>query len=376
MFFISTRTILPLLLFLCCQAVYSQPADGNLSLSEILVIGDDPAASVDNLFRDPTGVVTDHRGNIYVTDRDSYSIRVFNETGTFLRRIGRNGKGPGEFLDISTFAIADNRLVVFDGVSQRFTEMSLEGEVINTANARLNDNEYISVQGITAEADSAYLLAAHSMRQLNGHLFHRFNPDFSYAGDSMVRPEELWDMEQEFLRTQARSRNFSMWSRGDHMVVARELYQSRSLLYRWSGKEWQQTVLSGFEPALPSYRLFDPARPSEAPSPKVTYSGPEGQFVARIFNRSLGIFIQDDLILHFFMHTTEADEAEFGADLFNLEGNYLGYNKVDFPMEGSPLHSLDILWMDRQGRLYLSDTREIPVVRVMKIDLNKIDSAD
>ena len=57
--------------------------------------GDSPDAP--DLFGQPIAVATDDANNIYVADHQSSDIRVFDSAGNFVRRIGRRGRGPGEF---------------------------------------------------------------------------------------------------------------------------------------------------------------------------------------------------------------------------------------------------------------------------------------
>lgn len=65
-----------------------------ISLEEVLSIGrlDDDA-----LFQ-WAGIVTDSQGNIYVTDSMDYSIKKFDSRGKLVKKEGRKGQGPGEFM--------------------------------------------------------------------------------------------------------------------------------------------------------------------------------------------------------------------------------------------------------------------------------------
>lgn len=56
----------------------------------------------------------DRFGRIYISDWARESILVFDENGNLLRKVGRSGRGPGEFLQIRNISIADNKLLVFD----------------------------------------------------------------------------------------------------------------------------------------------------------------------------------------------------------------------------------------------------------------------
>jgi hypothetical protein len=80
----------------------------------------------DNYFYQPSDIEIDHqRSMIYVVDTGSHCVFVFDFQGKFLKSLGNEGQGPGEFsrptgLDIakdSSVAIADkgnNRIQIFD----------------------------------------------------------------------------------------------------------------------------------------------------------------------------------------------------------------------------------------------------------------------
>lgn len=65
-------------------------------LEEELRIGIDDGAGPE-LFGDITDFVVDDYGRIYILEGQAQEIRVFNPDGSFLRTIGRQGRGPGEF---------------------------------------------------------------------------------------------------------------------------------------------------------------------------------------------------------------------------------------------------------------------------------------
>jgi len=65
-------------------------------LEEVLSIG---CLDDDSLFM-WADVTTDLKGNIYVTDMMDYSIKKFNERGILMKKAGRRGQGPGEFIAV------------------------------------------------------------------------------------------------------------------------------------------------------------------------------------------------------------------------------------------------------------------------------------
>ena len=52
-------------------------------------------------------------GKVYIQDETNIAVYSF-ETGRFLKHIGRSGQGPGEFTLVSTFYLAEDRIVAED----------------------------------------------------------------------------------------------------------------------------------------------------------------------------------------------------------------------------------------------------------------------
>jgi hypothetical protein len=82
--------------FLFCFQQFSR-AEGNVSkivLNEVLSIG---TLEDDSLFM-WVGVFADKNNCIYVTDAMDYSLKKFDASGSLIKKVGRKGQGPGEFL--------------------------------------------------------------------------------------------------------------------------------------------------------------------------------------------------------------------------------------------------------------------------------------
>ena len=82
-----------------------------VSFEEDLSIGGE---EYNMLFR-PRRFVVDQNENIYITDFQDQSIKIFDPKGEYIQTIGRKGEGPGEFSFIGylTF-LPDGRLMVMD----------------------------------------------------------------------------------------------------------------------------------------------------------------------------------------------------------------------------------------------------------------------
>ena len=67
---------------------------------------------------------------ICVLDRRSSEVTIWTPDGTLIRRVGRDGEGPGEFTRPHDLVLLEDRFYVAD--ERRFTSFTLDGEVMET----------------------------------------------------------------------------------------------------------------------------------------------------------------------------------------------------------------------------------------------------
>jgi len=103
-------------------------------LEEDLAIGD--VNDEDYFFPRPVTLSVDSDGNIYVCDRGNRRVQKYDVDGTYLRTIGRQGQGPGEYMYPSRLfldeygnpCVSDSRSLLYydkDGIFQK--KISLKG---------------------------------------------------------------------------------------------------------------------------------------------------------------------------------------------------------------------------------------------------------
>jgi hypothetical protein len=74
-----------------------------------------------------TGVVAGKDGTIYVADGLAHEIRAFSPEGEVIRRMGREGAGPGEFRSILSLGMLGDTIVVLDPGNGRLGLLSPAG---------------------------------------------------------------------------------------------------------------------------------------------------------------------------------------------------------------------------------------------------------
>lgn len=72
------------------------------------------------------GTAVDAQGHVYIGDWDANTVFVFNDDGSFLQSLGREGGGPGEFRSIYYMGIHEGMLHVYDFNQQRMNVFSTE----------------------------------------------------------------------------------------------------------------------------------------------------------------------------------------------------------------------------------------------------------
>ena len=91
-----------------------------------------PLAHVDGLFRQPTDVAWDSKGNLYITDGYINSrVAKFDKNGDWVASWGEKGTGPGQFVIPHTIAIDRNdHIYVGDRTNRRVQVFDTEGKFL------------------------------------------------------------------------------------------------------------------------------------------------------------------------------------------------------------------------------------------------------
>lgn len=84
-------------------------------------------------FGDIRSVALLQDGSVLVADRMAGELKLFDETGTFLRTMGRPGEGPGEFKGLAGVQLLrEDTIAVFDQPLRRWTAFSKSGKVLGS----------------------------------------------------------------------------------------------------------------------------------------------------------------------------------------------------------------------------------------------------
>ncbi len=82
-------------------------------------------------------------GIICINDQKAHQIFMFNEQGKFIKKIGREGQGPGEFGNPFSMAVTSESLLVGDNSHRRIQIFDFEGNYLQGIKVR---NSYLDME--------------------------------------------------------------------------------------------------------------------------------------------------------------------------------------------------------------------------------------
>jgi len=100
---------------------------------------DDSSLPEDYVFVGFGSLAVDREGNVYYLDTQANNIKKFDASGTFLKVIGREGLGPGEFQLPFQLICSRDRIIVWEMMNLRFSLLTLDGEFIKSVRHSFNE---------------------------------------------------------------------------------------------------------------------------------------------------------------------------------------------------------------------------------------------
>jgi hypothetical protein len=103
-------------------------------------------------------IAVDGSGRVFMADEQKRAIDVFKPGGRFLKQLGDNGKGPGEFSSIANLQVIGNHLYVYDENQLKESVFTLHPLAFdNTITLAGNRDNYPSLKGAFPFIEKLYV---------------------------------------------------------------------------------------------------------------------------------------------------------------------------------------------------------------------------
>lgn len=376
-----------------------------IELEEVFSIGGDEDAPVEYLFSNAEFIRTDGDGRIYIAERSGTMVRVYDAEGDHLGTLGRNGRGPGEFVDVRGIAIdADGRLVLFDRMLQRFTRFasfeSIEsfpvpdpGRVLTYGTGDQRRFTPFLMYGL---ADGHFLLfqravGQHTLTKPRIHVYDGGFNDLASFGAPQEWPLPNDEVTRHLMRAWTPFDAHHVPPGSSSLVLAPKFYGGRLFKYVPDGDTtWSLRQLEGRPPGHPTHSvlLHDTCSLGEDCGVDVE-SGTYGSFSSTTPDRmnrlsqyrtrsgSHGIGqMGDGRVVYLSDSEDDNGVRQLQLEIFDADGTLERVGRIERFLHGktdrkavNEATNVLLRWVDRRDRLYLVDFRSgFPVIRVMKLE--------
>ena len=341
--------------------LYSQ---NGFTFSHVLDIGNNEPKYDEYVFRGPAHAVQDSKQNLYVIDKKATEIKVFNSSGEYVKTLGRNGKGPGEFLDISSIDIVNNdTLVVFDTINQRFSTLDING-FLESYTPNQSDLGFISVRKVIPyKRGYLILMFSRSFSQAGtSKTFFEFNRKFQFLGESYGEESSIWNTDNGFSNYLAYLKQaYSTKINNNKVYVATGLLVNYITEINLENRT-QKRIQNNNEAVFTSFILhniddFDKKIPN-----KMLLSGIYGKFVVEAINRTLGVFYEGGIVSKFSVQKLNEKQSALVVDLYTDKGSHLESINLK-KYNGHPVNALKVLDY-KNNRLVLTDHSSVPKIEI------------
>ena len=188
------RTVSTLVVLL--GAFHCTPTPTDLELETWTAVPDLTIGSLDDgptAFSGIADVEIGRNGEIYVLEQGAHEVRVFGSDGSFLRRFGRIGEGPGEFRSFGAAGWKGDTLWIEDPSAARITLFARDRPVARTLSYR-----------VTNEVSGAVIYMVPGPLLADGSVFARSQiSSRTLAGGGNIVPSYQTDRSGEILRVLA-----------------------------------------------------------------------------------------------------------------------------------------------------------------------------
>lgn len=275
----------------------------------------------DTLFLGISDIEVRGNGNIIISEAMRGVVTELSPDGSFVRRIGRQGDGPGEFRRPFMIELIRDNLYLFDNLNSRLTLYGPSGEYLSS----LSTESFLSNDLYKIE-DGFLNINYDQLGSGDASVYSIFDEDFNRMD---VQRITLEDILKSYYQPVHKNMFFSdamhsAKTSNNTFLITPQLYKGKIYEYTLSlpGGLSLSDSLTGLpvnELYYESDKFFD-----------INAYNPDNQDVinVRLKSLSLGLFVlEDGKVIHFVMKDNE-EVREIGVELYGADRNFLGYKPI------------------------------------------------
>ena len=354
----KTSTLLFILCFSFTTSLNAQVFD--LQLEELFVIGKESSDTTEYLFRGIRTVSVLGNGKILIGDSGEAAIKIFDQKGRYVSKIGQRGRGPGDFNEVTFISsFEDNTFAVVDRIQNRISQFDADGELVSSVIP--SKNAMGTMQFIFRSAlDNKLILAYRDYlnSEKNGHFLHVFDSSLLQEEEEYFDLFDLFfDKSIPFENRLSTSPRYHATSFGNNQIaIAPTIFTGTIGVFNMSAFK---SSLIGSE-IQNSYKLYDWEKRNEIRkkgTPGVaSISGQSDKFFYGMKGSTFGLVGNSKFLLHFYA-LFENNSIKPYLYIYSDTGKCLASIPLDNPIIRFPENTLSFrpLFLDENNILYVQD---------------------
>ncbi|MEP1150736.1 MAG: 6-bladed beta-propeller [Balneola sp.] len=350
-------------LFFLVVSFTSQAQENSLNLKEEIIFGLDKELDGSELLGQVNGFVVDDNFNLYVIDSMTQEIKVFDKNGKLINRIGKRGRGPGEFLRLNNLYLESDLIYAFDPVQYRVTIFDTKGDLVSTISTPKESQVANFFRQIVSYDEKNFLIFYKQWGEGNyskydkDEIFHIWDRKFKSKKNSFGSFERF-NFKNSFGEIVSRSRGGSMLFIDEEIIyVSPYLYDGFLYKYIKSNNKWSfNQKISGTKLEVEAYIEAKDINEKELSTFRSFGKTVQGKY--SVIDAGIYSYMKD-FIVHFILFkrydlNDVGQKWEFGAELFNKKGEFISYSTLSIVDGIDVNHSERIIdYKDNDGSFYM-----------------------
>lgn len=367
-------------LFISLSLIFTtclQAQEFEFEMDQKLVIGKENSDSTQYLFSAIRWVRPDNQGNILVAGTNN-EIRKYNKDGQFRQTIGRRGRGPGEFHEVTSAEITgNNSIIVLDRLQNRVSFFNDEGELFRTEKLNLGPT---STDKLFFKENEFFVIARnYNARGKNINLVHRLDSTLTQKKEGYINVFQSFFDYADPLHVRVSKSSYSATTfGGNHIAVAPSVYTG-TLIVLNSNSFKEKRLGNPVTNFVTEYDWEERHRYRESDEVGfISASGQDGQFFYKRKGSTFGLVGNENFLLHFY-GLFKGDDIIPYLNVYDSEGKLLAdialreHNTPSFIKETK--FSVIPHFLDDDNNLYIGDYRyegSYPAARVFETNLDEL----
>lgn len=275
-------------------------AQDNITFKDSFTIGlenGDP----NYLFTNITSISTIGSDTLLLVDASDNAIRLYGKNGVFIKKIGRRGRGPGDFREVTSILVKDRKIIALDRFLERITVFDFDGKLVDTYSLEAST-------GLTAQfiyhddTSNNYYVFFRGLDETVGYLIHEYDSEFQKTGSVYFDVyDTFFDKDVALERRLSISPRYLSTKFGDNqLAIVPTSYTGNIGVFDIKSKTTKTigTKVKEFYQEL-DWNKRDQYR-SSGDAGYASMSGSLGRFAMKLKGVSIGLVGNENYLLHFY----------------------------------------------------------------------------